>query len=196
MTDAISPLVFINSRDAKAAQIFTLMHELAHIWIGKSGVSNPDPTKTLEKVGPEDEQRCNDIAAEILLPHRSLLSMWDQRQGIDANVNRIAREYRVSTLVALRRANDNHVISDADFKRRAKAAYARAKANDMPDIKREEEKRGNFWPLFTMRNSQTFTDTVVAAARAGRLGYIKAGHLLDVTATTVEAYQQKFHAAY
>jgi Zn-dependent peptidase ImmA (M78 family) len=73
LSDKIAPVIFINSKDAKAAQIFTLVHELVHIWLGVSGISN------LEKTYAPDERTerfCNSVAAEVLLPKDELLTNW------------------------------------------------------------------------------------------------------------------------
>lgn len=42
ISDPMAPLIFINQNDFRSAQIFTFAHELAHIWMGLSGVSNID----------------------------------------------------------------------------------------------------------------------------------------------------------
>lgn len=64
LADDVAPFVVINDNDAAAARSFTLMHELAHIWLGESGVSGP-----LRDV-PDNivERFCNDAASEFLLP--------------------------------------------------------------------------------------------------------------------------------
>ena len=43
LVDQIAPLIFINNENYKPSQIFTLVHELAHLFVGESGVSNSDP---------------------------------------------------------------------------------------------------------------------------------------------------------
>lgn len=60
----LAPLVFINSADAPAARLFTLMHELAHIWVGSSGISNASPGNARR-----EEVFCNAVAGEFLAPH-------------------------------------------------------------------------------------------------------------------------------
>ena len=72
ISDEVAPLIFINGRDFKGAQIFTFAHEMAHIWVGQGGVSNPDYGLSSERQDSAVEQFCNRVAAETLVPGRGL----------------------------------------------------------------------------------------------------------------------------
>lgn len=67
VSDAIAPMIVINDQDARAAWAFTAMHELAHLWLGDTGVSGPALTNRVE-------QYCNDVAGEMLLPAKELVA--------------------------------------------------------------------------------------------------------------------------
>src|SRR5262249_33898233 len=105
VADDFAPLIFINGRDAKSAQIFTLAHELAHIFIGESGISNPDLSRTPQTNRSTVEEFCNAAAAELLVPSDDFIQAWDSglKSG-DEKSQSLARKYRVSTIVILRRA--------------------------------------------------------------------------------------------
>jgi Zn-dependent peptidase ImmA (M78 family) len=191
ISDAYAPLIFVNSRDAKAAQIFTLAHELAHIWFGATGISNTDPRKRRVDF-TSLERTCNEVAAEVLVPEESFSRLWSVGKTVDANVKQLAAHYRVSSMVALRRANDLGKISADEFKKKIAAEYARFRAIEKDDQEKVEERSGNFWNLFAMRNGQRFTDAVANAARREAIPFIYASHLLGVKASTLENYIKRF----
>jgi Zn-dependent peptidase ImmA (M78 family) len=104
----VAPFMFINAADAKAAQLFTIIHELAHIWLGKSaGFDN-------EKLQPADdpiEKLCDKVAAEFLVPAESLLRVWKEKPSIDY----AKRYFKVSPIVIGRRALDLGLITKKEF---------------------------------------------------------------------------------
>jgi len=103
LADNLAPLVFINGSDTKAAQIFTIAHELAHIWLGQSAVSDTQAVQTPEHMV---EQWCNQVAAELLVPLSVIRDEYRSHSPLHEEMNRLARRFKVSTLVILRRIHD------------------------------------------------------------------------------------------
>lgn len=103
LADNLAPLVFINGSDTKSAQIFTIAHELAHIWLGQSAVSDTQAVQTPEHVV---EQWCNQVAAELLVPLAVIRAEYRAHSLLHEEMNRLARRFKVSTLVILRRIHD------------------------------------------------------------------------------------------
>jgi len=112
LSDDLAPLVFINGADTKAAQMFTLAHELAHIWLGQSALSDVDPASAPSN---RVEIWCNQVAAEFLVPLENLRSEYRQRAGLQEECSRLARFFKVSTLVILRRLHDASAVSGDDM---------------------------------------------------------------------------------
>lgn len=172
LSDPLAPLIFVNGADTKAAQIFTLMHELAHIWLGGSALS--DAAMTADD-GMEDELWCNRVAAEVLVPLAALRA--DYRGEVTTEeLDRLAKEYRVSTLVVLRRIYDARLLSWGDYRKSYDAE--RERVITIWRKKGEKGSGGNYYRTQPLRLSRQFARAVIASTFEGSTSYRDAYRLL------------------
>jgi Zn-dependent peptidase ImmA (M78 family) len=125
MADPLAPLVFINGADTKAAQMFTLAHELAHIWLGQSAISDG---QALILPDNDIENWCNQVAAELLVPLDVVRTEYDGTAELNEESTRLARRFKVSSLVILRRIYDTGAISREELWQAYENELARLRA--------------------------------------------------------------------
>ena len=113
LSDPCAPLIFVNGADSKAAQMFTLAHELAHLWLGDSALSNIGAAPTLGF--QREEVWCNAVAAELLVPLAALRAELRLDEGLPDALSRLARSFKVISLVILRRLLDANWLDRARF---------------------------------------------------------------------------------
>lgn len=168
LADALAPLVFINGADSKAAQMFTLAHELAHVWLGQSAVSDAEAFSVPEQ---RVERWCNAVAAELLVPLAALRDAYDPAAGPASEKDRLARIFKVSTLVILRRMHDAGAIDRSAFR----LAYEQELRGllDLPP-----GSGGNFYLTLGARASKRFARSVVVSTLEGRTPFTEAFRLL------------------
>ena len=157
IADDLAPLVFINGKDTKAAQMFTLAHELAHIWLGQSAVSDAQAVRVPNH---EVERWCNRVAAELLVPQDMLNDEYDGAARLQDEVSRLARRFKVSTLVILRRIHDIGGITREDLN----DAYGR-ELDRLRAIPRGTG--GDFYLTQAARVSKRFARALVASTLEG-----------------------------
>jgi Zn-dependent peptidase ImmA (M78 family)/transcriptional regulator with XRE-family HTH domain len=175
LSDQLAPLVFVNSDDFKSAQVFTLIHELAHTWIGTSAISHIDPTKP--KPGDSSvETFCNRVAAEVLVPRTEFNAAW-KSIDIETLANQLARQFWVSTLVILRRAFELDKISATEFFEHIEL--------ERKKIKRSTNSGGNYYRNVIARMGTRFTRAVYNDALSGRLLFRDAARLLQLNVPTL-----------
>jgi Zn-dependent peptidase ImmA (M78 family) len=168
MADDLAPLVFINGADTKAAQMFTLAHELVHVWIGQSALSDAQAASVPEH---EVERWCNQVAAELLVPLEALRAEHDRRAELRAELDRLARQFKVSTLVILRRIHDAGGLSREAFRQVYEEEIARLRA--LP-----KGSGGDFYLTLGARASKRFARALVVSTFEGRSSFTEAFRLL------------------
>lgn len=180
LADDDAPLVFINGADTKAAQMFTLAHELAHIFLGKSAVSD---AQALAVPDHAVERWCNRVAAELLVPLAVLRGEYNRKVALrdetDYNrkvalrdeTDRLARRFKVSTLVILRRIHDAGGLSREAFWQAYEEELARLRA--LP-----KGSGGDFYLTLGARASKTFARALVISTLEGRTPFTEAFRLL------------------
>ena len=185
ISDNLAPVIFINEQDAKAAQIFTLAHELAHLWIGESGISNPDYRKRSSQQQHIIDRFCDQVAAETLLPKKDFLSHWQNNKTLKDNLQALAVRYRVSEFVVLRRVYEREKLTADDYHTQYQELLA--------DHKRRKSKKGggNFYLNLLARNSNTLTITLLVATAEGRVSLMDTARLLNVKVKTLPAIQNE-----
>jgi Zn-dependent peptidase ImmA (M78 family) len=182
LVDQYAPLVFVNGADAKAAQMFTLAHELSHLWLGSSAAFD---LRELQPADDETERACNRIAAEFLVPERELRECWRAVDQESEKFQAIARRFKVSELVAARRAQDLGLISRLQFN----DFYQRY----LQDERRKASKRssgGDFYATQNLRLGRRFAGAVFRAAREGRLFYREAYQLTGLSGKAFDRYAE------
>lgn len=170
LSDPLAPLVFINGADTVAAQMFTLAHEIAHLWLGESGVSN---SQLIEKPGHTIEKWCDQVAAELLVPIELIRTDFDRSLKLNEEVSRLARRFKVSTLVVLRRIHDTGGLDRDEFL----SAY-REEVRHLHGLPLSQG--GNAFNNVGARASKRFAKALVASTLEGRTSYTEAFRLLGV----------------
>lgn len=179
LVDELAPFMFVNNADAKAAQLFTIVHELAHVWVGKSagfdfGKLMPanDPTELL----------CNAVAAEFLVPAKSFKERWER----DPQIASVSRHFKVSQIVIARRALDLGKIGKGTFVK----FYDQYIGHEQH--KRENQSAGgDFYATTKKRLSLTFAAHINYAVKSNQLLYRDAYKLTGLKGDTFERFFSK-----
>ncbi len=183
LCDPIAPVVFVNDADTKSARIFTLAHELVHLWLGQDGVFNLDQMMPAKN---DTERFCNRVAAEFLIPAYKLTQRWEDAKATAKPFHTIARWYKVSPVVAARRALDLKLITKAEFF--TFYELDRAQWNKKKAAEREKATGGNSYATQGVRLGRPFSAAVVRAAREGRIHYEEAFQLTGLKGQTFQKY--------
>ena len=176
LCDPLAPLIFVNGADTKAAQMFTLAHELAHIWLGASALSNigAAPRPGFRR----DEVWCNAVAAELLVPLAALRRELLSGELLPDALSRLARSFKVSTLVILRRLLDANWLTREHFDNAWVQEIERLRT-----LIQGGSGGGDFYRTTLARVSHRFARALVVSTLEGQTLYRDAFRMLGVKKT-------------
>jgi len=171
LIDEYAPFMFVNSSDAKSAQLFTIIHELVHIWLGVSaGFDN----KNLLPANDPIERLCDQVAAEFLVPEQDLMAAWEKG---NKNFKQLNRLFKVSPIVIARRALDLKLIDKKEY-------FAFYNQYIKGFTNRKKGSGGDFYATTKKRVSLRFANFVNSAVNQNKLLYKDAYKLTGLRGET------------
>ena len=179
LVDDYAPLIFINGADYKSAQMFTLAHELAHVWVGSSAAFD---LRNLLPSHNDVESLCDTIAAEFLVPEASLRELWEKFENAADPLYSLAKNYKASEIVAARRLLDIELIDRQEF-----FEYYDFWINKSRKP-RQKMDGGDFYNNQNVRVGKKFMSAVAIAAKEGSLQYREAYKMTDLYGSTFNKY--------
>ena len=180
LVDEFAPFMFINNADAKAAQMFTIVHELAHIWTGHSAGFD------FRKLQPADdpiEVLCDKIAAEFLVPKEAFDKFWE----LHPVIKRASRHFKVSEIVIARRALDTGKITKGAF-----FEFYNEYKNRESVRKENARSGGNFYATTRKRLSPTFAAHINNAVNTGQILHREAYKLTSLKGDTFKTFFSEY----
>lgn len=172
LVDSLAPVIFVNGADSKSAQMFTLVHELAPLWIGESGVSDSQVAQWPEI---HVERWCNAVAAEILVPFDDIRARYRPNDSLTDAMQSLARHFKVSTLVVLRRIYDIGVIDRGTLWQTYREELDRLRQMDT-----RGSGGGDFYRTLGARTSKRLVRAVIGSTLEGQTLFRDAFRLLGI----------------
>ncbi len=192
LCDEYAPFIFINSDDAIAAQIFTLAHELAHLWLNQSGISNLEP---FEKNHRDESQKieifCNRVASEAVLDRTLFNKSWrDQNASlsIEEQIENISNMFKISEEAISRRLLDDGNIDYEKYLELREFYQNRWRKYKEKERQRMKSAEGgpSYYVKKVFNNGYSFTQTVISAFESGAITGRDASSLLDVKVSNIQ----------
>ncbi len=188
MVDEWAPLIFINAADSNGAKLFSLIHEVTHIWLGEDDLFN-DRRNCVDGVS-DTEVICNAVAGELLVPKSVFLNKWnagDTDSDVYTTITELARYFRCGEIVIARKAMDCKKIKQDVYRQVVQEAidsYNQIKEN-------KENSGGNYYNTMGARLDGCFVRALCESINMGRTSYTEAYRLTNTSRKTFSDVVQR-----
>lgn len=187
IVDDWAPLIFINTADSQGGKLFSLLHEVAHIWLGESDLFNDRHYRT-EGVSAT-ETICNAVAGEILVPRDAFLNKWNEcidRKDVYTVITELAKYFHCGECVISRKALDSKKIKPEIYKRVVQEAIEHYNASR----ENRENPGGNYYSTMRTKLDGCFVRALCESINMGRTSYTEAYRLTNTSRKTFSAVAQ------
>lgn len=183
LPDPVAPVVFVNAQDHPLRQVFTLAHELAHIWLGEEGLDGG-----LEDGEPQErvEAWADEAAAEALMPAETFQEAWQADLPPLEAASEATRRFKVSRMAALRRARGLGLLPWFEYTEAVETL--KRTGEEKP---RQAKGGGDFWKSLSVGNSPRFVEEVRRAALEGEIDLKEVATLLNLSLPTALAFLER-----
>lgn len=179
LIDEYAPLIFINSNDSDNGKLFSLIHEMAHIWLGENSLFNEGhiTNSSISRL----ETLCNAITGEFLVPGNFFLDYWKKYLKIDQEkrITSLARDFRCSVAVVARKALSFKLISDNAYNDIVKKAVEK-----FNNLQNEKTSGGDFYANQLTRYDHRFLSAIANDVAEGKTLYSDAFRLTNTNRCT------------
>jgi Zn-dependent peptidase ImmA (M78 family) len=175
--------------DSNGAKLFSLLHEVAHIWLGEDDLFN-DRRHRVDGVSTM-EVMCNAVAGELLVPKHVFLNKWDASEtdmNVLAKITELAKYFHCGEIVIARKALDCKKITQNTYNQVVQTAinnYNLAKEN-------KESTGGNYYNTMSSRLDGCFVRALCESINMGRTSYTEAYRLTNTSRKTFSEVAQRF----
>ncbi|MBR2038564.1 MAG: ImmA/IrrE family metallo-endopeptidase [Lachnospiraceae bacterium] len=179
MVNDMAPLIFINGADSLGGRLFSLFHEIVHIWLGENDLYNDrrysgEGVKAIEVI-------CNAVAGELIVPKAHFIENWMKNTNDDTyqKIKELAKYFHCSESVLARRALDNDKISKSIYNQvvsDAIEAYIQSK--------KEKGSGGDYYRVARSKLDGVFVRALCESVSSGRTSYTEAYRLTNTTSKT------------
>ncbi|MCL2135360.1 MAG: ImmA/IrrE family metallo-endopeptidase [Candidatus Bathyarchaeota archaeon] len=180
LNDKYAPLIFINSNDSESAKLFSLLHEMVHVFFGVDNFNNDRySVNGVSKV----ETVCNAVAAEVLLPQKMFITEWSRlaNKEVDDKMRLLSKSFKCGEMVVARKALDNHFINQIQYQEIVTALIEKF---SIEQNKKKEQNGDNFYDTTASRVDKRFLLALDSSVREGKTQYTEAYHLTNTNLGT------------
>lgn len=187
LVDSYAPFIFVNNADSKGAQMFTLAHELAHVWLGSSAAFD---LRYLRPAKNDIEILCNKIAAELLVPEKEMERNWNKFINAPDPYKEASRHFKVSKIVAARRALDTNRINQKTFNK----FYSEYEKQEQHKQSSAKSAGGDFYRTTKLRIGKRFAGNVITAVEEGKILYREAYQLTGLKSESFSKMKEHLYS--